>query len=121
MKKPTTKPPPYRPPTAPALPPPGEPPADLPAIEAQLWRRIVGDYGIDDPAGLALLEVACRNLQLARECRAAVARDGLQIEARAHPLLGPLDQAEKRSLAALKALNLDLEPLRDGPGRPPGR
>ena len=32
---------------------------------------------------------------------------------------GTLRDAESRAAAALKALNLDLEPLRDGPGRPP--
>jgi phage terminase small subunit len=38
-----------------------------------------------------------------------------------HPLLPIERDARAAMMAALKQLNLDLEPLRDGPGRPPGR
>jgi hypothetical protein len=45
---------------------------------------------------------------------------GSKRQPRAHPLLGVERDARAAMVAALKALNLDLEPLRDGPGRPPG-
>lgn len=38
-----------------------------------------------------------------------------------HPLLSVERDARAAMLAALKQLNLDLEPLRDGPGRPGGK
>ncbi len=52
-------------------------------------------------------------------------RDGTTIKDRfeqqkAHPALNAEKDARAQMLAALKQLNLDLEPLRDGPGRPPG-
>jgi hypothetical protein len=40
---------------------------------------------------------------------------------RAHPLLPVERDARAQYLAGLRALNLDVEPLRDRPGRPGGR
>jgi hypothetical protein len=38
-----------------------------------------------------------------------------------HPLLAAERDARSQFLQGLKSLNLDLEPLRDRPGRPPGK
>jgi len=38
-----------------------------------------------------------------------------------NPLCAVERDARAQFMAAMKALNLDLEPLRDKPGRPPGR
>jgi hypothetical protein len=58
--------------------------------------------------------------------RAAIAEHGeLVIDRYGAPKLNPACALEKDAragfLAAMKALNLDLEPLRDGPGRPPAK
>jgi hypothetical protein len=58
--------------------------------------------------------------------RAQVEREGDTVgdrfgQMQPHPLLAPIRGAEQVKLRALKALSLDIEPLRDKPGRPPGR
>ena len=90
-----------------------------------LWQRIVSDYQIDDDAGQLLLTSAMEALDRLRDCQKSIARDGVTVrgsqkQPRAHPLLSVERDARSQMLASLKALNLDLEPLRDGPGRPPG-
>lgn len=94
-------------------------PADLPEPERELWARLVAVYALADPAALILLDSLVRNKQLARECREAIAVDGKLVDGRAHPLLKVLESSEKLANAALRALNLDLEPLRPASGRPP--
>jgi P27 family predicted phage terminase small subunit len=90
------------------------------------WNRLRKEFGIDDDAGLLLLQTSLEALDRMRECQAAVRRDGPTErnrfgEPRPHHLLVVERDARAQMLAALKALNLDVEPLRDGPGRPPGR
>jgi hypothetical protein len=96
-------------------------PPDLAQPEADLWSALVAGYRLTDPAALVLLDSLCRNRQLLRECRALVERDGKLVDGKAHPLLKTMESAEKLAGAALKALNLDLEPLHDRGGRPPGQ
>jgi phage terminase small subunit len=99
------------------------PPKDLAAPEALFWTAVIAEFALVDSPALAVLERACRALQLARECREKVEADGLLMESsqgtRAHPLIRVGQDADKAFLAAIKALALDIEPLRDGPGRPP--
>ncbi|MDP3715283.1 MAG: hypothetical protein Q8R21_02625 [Burkholderiales bacterium] len=98
-----------------------EPPDYLVDPERSLWIRLQRDYGLTDAPALVLLEQLCRNLSLARECRERVEADGkVTANGREHPLLKVWRDAEKQASSALKSLNFDLEPLRDGPGRPPG-
>lgn len=91
----------------------------------QWWRRIVKEYGIDDDAGLLLLQTGLEAFCRMRECQAVISTDGAVIKDRfdqpkPHPLLSVERDSRAQMLAALKQLNLDLEPLRDGPGRPAG-
>ena len=60
-----------------------------------------------------------------REAQQQVAADGVSFrdrfgQVKAHPLLTVERDARAAFLAGLRSLNLDLEPLHDGPGRPPG-
>jgi len=60
-----------------------------------------------------------------RAAQAAIAEHGEVVTDRYSQVkVNPACQLERDSrngfLAALRALNLDLEPIRDGPGRPPG-
>lgn len=90
-----------------------------------LYRQIVREYNIDDPAGLSILKVAFEAFDRAEAARKAIEDEGMQVKDRfdvmkAHPLIGPERDARGQFLTALKAMNLDLEPLHDKPGRPPG-
>lgn len=96
------------------------PPAYLPQLEAETWRRLQKEYELTDAPALVLLEQLCRNLQLVRECRETVEHEGKMPNGKEHPLLKIWRDAEKQTTIALKALNFDVEPLRDRPGRPPG-
>jgi len=94
--------------------------------EAQAWfDRLRSEYGIEDSAGLLLLQSAMEAFDRLQECSASIAAHGASCpdrfgQLKAHPLLGPERDARAAMLSALKSLNLDLEPLRDGPGRPAG-
>jgi len=90
------------------------------------WRSLTNEYQLDDEAAKLLLQTALESFDRMRECQAAIERDGAVVKDRfeqtkAHPALAAERDARSQMLAALKALNLDVEPLRDGPGRPPGR
>ena len=100
-------------------------PRHLKADGRKLWRSIQGEYSIDDGAGIALLTTACECLDRMRAAQAAIAAHGEVVTDRYGQVkVNPACQLEKDArngfLAALKALNLDLEPLRDRPGRPGG-
>ena len=89
------------------------------------WKRITEEYSIDDDAGRLLLQTALEAFDRMRECQKAIAEDGMIVrgstrQPRSHPLLTVERDARSQMLAALKSLNLDLEPLRDRPGRPVG-
>lgn len=91
-----------------------------------LFARLAEEYAISDAAGATLLVVAAECLDRMREAQAEIDLHGLQTPDRygslkANPAVGIEKDSRNGLLAALKALNLDLEPLRDGPGRPPGR
>jgi len=80
-------------------------------------------YGIKDAGGRDILDIYESALLTSLECEETIARDGLKVEdrfgqLRCHPLLPVLRDARSQILASLRALNLDIEPLRDGPGRP---
>ena len=92
----------------------------------KLKKDILEEYNIDDSAGLRILDTACEAFDRMREAQRAIKRDGMSVQDRwgqlkAHPLCSVERDARAQFLAALKALNLDLEPLKTGPGRPPGR
>lgn len=100
------------------------PPKHLKPAGRKLWRELAAEYRIDDPAGLALLTTASECLDRMRAAQDAIAEHGEVVEDRYGQLkVSPACTLEKDSrnglLAALRALNLDVEPLRDSPGRPP--
>jgi phage terminase small subunit len=102
---------------------PASPPAHLLKHGAALWREMVTEYGISDPAGLALLATAGECLDRMRAAQKAIKQHGeIVVDRYGAPKLNPACNLEKDArngmMAAFRALNLDLEPLRDGPGRP---
>jgi len=91
-----------------------------------IWNQLTEEYAIDDVGGLAILKAGLEAFDRAQGARLAIDEEGATIRDRfgalkPHPLLSCERDARAQWLAALKQLNLDLEPLRDGPGRPPGR
>jgi P27 family predicted phage terminase small subunit len=88
-------------------------------------RRVLSEFRLDD-SGQLVLRQACESLDRVREAQRLLATDGLVIRDRwgqpkPHPAAGVEASARLQLLRCLKALGIDLEPLNDGPGRPPGR
>ena len=100
-------------------------PKNLSAESKRWWREIQEEYSIADSAGLLLLRTALESLDRLRQAQKIVKREGMTLpdrfgQAKSHPLLVTERDARSAMLAALKALNLDIEPLHDRPGRPGG-
>jgi P27 family predicted phage terminase small subunit len=91
-----------------------------------LWKEILTEYQISDAAGIRILRVALEAFDRAQSARVSIDKIGLLVkdkfgQIKPHPLL-PIERDSRAAfLSGLKALNLDIEPLQDGPGRPPGR
>jgi P27 family predicted phage terminase small subunit len=90
-----------------------------------LWRRVVAEYDLRDEAGLLLLRTALEAFGRMKEAQSIIKRDGPVVydrfkQPKAHPLLTTERDSRAAMLHALKALNLDLEPLKGAPGRPGG-
>jgi hypothetical protein len=101
-------------------------PSNLSNEAKRIWSEIITEYGIDDPAGLRILRVSLEAYDRAQAARKQIDRDGMTFfDKSGQPKIHPLIPCERDSraafLAGLKALNLDIEPLHDKPGRPAGR
>jgi hypothetical protein len=101
------------------------PPKSLGAIGCSLWSDIVAMYEFSDRASYETLALACGAADRADACRAQIDADGELIKVgtgwREHPLLKFELQNRSFVVRTLARLGLDLEPIRSGPGRPPGR
>lgn len=102
------------------------PAAHLSDEAKSIWGELLGQYEITDAAGLQILRVALESFDRAQKARVAIDAEGMTStdrfgQTKVHPLAVVERDSRAGFLAGLKALNLDLEPLRDGPGRPPGR
>ena len=99
------------------------PPEHLSQASKTIWTEILTEYLIDDSAGLKILRVALESFDRCQAARQAIDRDGMVIQdkygqKKCHVLLATERDSRAAFLAGLKALNLDLEPLKNGPGRP---
>jgi len=99
-------------------------PKHLSAEARRWWRRLKEEYGIQDAGGLLLLLTAMESFDRMRSAQAAIAEEGASrpdrfAQLRAHPLLSVERDARAAMLAALKALGLDVSPVKNI-GRPPG-
>lgn len=103
-----------------------KPPKNLGREAKNLWRKIQADYQISDEAGLLILATGLEAFDRMRQAQDILKAEGMTTldrfsQPRPHPAAAIERDSRAAMLAALKQLNLDLEPLRDGPGRPPGR
>lgn len=99
-------------------------PAHLSPAAAAWWDRIVRDWDLDD-SGLLILTTAAEAFDRMREAQSLVKEHGILIDDRfdqkkVNPAVLVERDSRSAMLQAIKQLNFDLEPLRDGPGRPPG-
>ena len=88
-------------------------------------RRLAVEYQIEDAGGLHLLSVFADADTLERDCQDVVNVEGLTLtdrfgQKKANSLLTVIRDARSQKLAALKALCLDVEPLKNV-GRPGGK
>jgi len=102
-----------------------KPPPTLSAPARKFWRSIADEYDIRDSAGLAILNVAAGAFDRAAQAAKVIAREGLLVADRygvqkPHPCTVIERDARGQMLAALRQLNLDLEPLQPRAGRPAG-
>jgi hypothetical protein len=102
-----------------------EPPRALGQYGRGLWDRVQREYDVSDPAGIEFLCLAGEALDRAQALSEAIARDGMVVRTpngvRSHP--GLRDELANRAFVTrtLQRLGLNFEPLRSGPGHPPGR
>ena len=101
------------------------PPKHLKQDGREFFKAVAQEYEIEDAAGLALLTTASECLDRMRAAQSAIAEHGEVIEDRyggikVHPACDLERTARAGFLQAVKALNLDLEPIRDRVGRPAG-
>jgi P27 family predicted phage terminase small subunit len=102
------------------------PPGHLGAEAKRLWKTLTAEYGIADAGGLAILTAGLEAFDRAREAKALLDTDGPVVvdrwgQKKMHPAAMIERDSRAQWLGAIKQLCLDLEPLRDTPGRPPGR
>ena len=88
------------------------------------WEALMQEYELNEPAGRLLLQTAMEAHDRLKQAQKVIKKDGAVIKDRfeqqkPHPLLNVERDSRSQMIQALKALNLDIEPLRDGPGRPP--
>jgi hypothetical protein len=111
----------------PAAPEPGavDPPGKLGAVGLSLWRDIVSSYEFSDRGSYETLFQACAAADRAASLRETIDADGEVIRTKMgikdHPALKHEIANRSFVVRTLARLGLDLEPLRSGPGRPPGR
>ena len=95
------------------IPDPTPPPNHLGEPERQIWAGVFRDFDLTTEAAVAVLVTALEAHQRARECREAIARDGMTVEgrdgqAKVHPLLSVERDARAAWLAGLRTLGLEL-------------
>jgi len=99
-------------------------PAGLSKEAKGWWQKFVDGWDFDE-AALLLLESALESFDRMRQAQAIIKRDGPTQtdrfgQAKVHPAVLIERDSKALLLKQLKALNLDLEPILDRPGRPPG-
>jgi hypothetical protein len=96
------------------------PPASLGEAGTDLWRRIMADYDIADCGGKELLLQACGACDRLAELKRCIDEEGTTIRTRggirAHPALRDELACRAFIVRTLRALGLDVEPIK-GEGR----
>lgn len=101
-------------------------PKHLSALARAQWKLLMDDYTIQDQAGLLLLQTGMEAYDRMHAAQALITKYGAVTtdrfgQLRSNPATVIERDSRAAMLSALKALNLDLEPLNPRPGRPGGR
>src|SRR5436309_5455362 len=88
------------------------------------WKKIVSGWELDD-AGFLILQSALECFDRMRQAQGILAKEGITStdrfgQAEVHPAVLVERDAKAGLLRALRAMNLQIEPLHDAIGRPPG-
>jgi hypothetical protein len=90
----------------------------------KLWDQITAEFEIDDSPGREVLTSACAMVDRAEQLAECISRDGPVVRGpngvRSHPAIREELSCRSFTVRALRQLGVTLEPLRSGPGRPPG-
>jgi hypothetical protein len=103
------------------------PPDHLSESTRAWWLQVAKDYGMSgDHVGLASLTVAAEAWDLKERARLLIEKQGAEVQDRYQTMvpnrwLRIQIQAMAEYRAAIKSMHFDIEPIRPGPGRPPGR
>lgn len=84
-----------------------DPPRALATHGKSLWDRIVAEYDVDSSAAVELLCQACQALDRAEDCAGEIARNGLMVGGREHPLVK--HELAARAFCAKIVQRLELE------------
>lgn len=103
-----------------------QPPEHLTKAAKVLWSKLCDEYDLADTASRILLETALSSFDEWQGARTILAKEGHIVKDRfgqrvVHPAARLARDSKATMISALRQLHLDLEPLRDLPGRPPGR
>jgi hypothetical protein len=92
---------------------------------AKLWARVLAEYDVSDAAGVEMLTQACLACDRAEALAAHVNEEGEIVPTpqgvKAHPAIREELSCRGFIVRTLQKLGLNFEPVRAGPGRPPGR
>lgn len=95
------------------------PPKGLSQAVREWWEEIVRRWELDQ-AALAILNTAAEAAETEARAIADLRRRGQIVGGKVNPSVGIASTAALVKLKAIRALNLDLEPLQNRPGRPSG-
>lgn len=100
-------------------------PETIEAEATTLWDGIAAEYQIEDGGGKAIIRMGAEATTRLWLAQLQIKDDGMVVvdrwgQRKSHPLLSVERDARAQVLKCLAMLNLDLEPLRDSVGRPPG-
>jgi hypothetical protein len=89
-----------------------------------LWAKVTSEYDVSDAAGTEMLTQACQACDRAEALAACVEADGEMVRTpqgiKAHPAIREEMSCSGFVVRTLQKLGLNFEPVRAGPGRPPG-
>jgi len=85
-----------------------KPPRALATHGRAVWDRIIAEFEIESSAAEELLCLACQSLDRAEDCAEQIARDGLMLEGREHPLVKHELAARSFCSKVLQRLELEL-------------
>jgi P27 family predicted phage terminase small subunit len=100
------------------------PPTRLSREARVIWQKVLDAWQMDS-AGMEILSVGLEAFDRMRQAQRILKRDGIVTKDRfgqmkAHPATLIERDSRAAMLKSFASLHLDIEPLQDGPGRPPG-